>query len=102
MSRAVRVGTAVAFFATLSLPLRKSKQIASLNGYFHCYCLYCGGPFEFPEHGLAQQAPCPHCHNLTTLYDVCRPASGLGVRRENGCVAAYEFGGGNRCTADQL
>src|SRR5262249_9797379 len=30
------------------------------------------------------------------------PRSGPGLRRENGCVTAHEFGGGNRCTADQL
>src|SRR5262249_51242386 len=30
------------------------------------------------------------------------PRSGLGLRRESGCVAASEFGGGNRRSADQL
>src|SRR5262245_23319291 len=37
-----------------------------------------------------------------SIRALCSRMSGLCLRSENGCVAAHEFGSGNRCTADQL
>ena len=36
------------------------------------------------------------------VQPVFTPRSGLGLRHESSCVAAGEFGGGNRRSADQL
>ena len=46
-----------------------------------------------------------HCpKGSSSIQDIIRedPHLGFGLRRESGCMAADEFGNGNRCTADQL
>src|SRR5262245_52459921 len=36
--------------------------------FLKCPCHQCGGPIEFPAHGIGVAAVCPHCGQKTTLF----------------------------------
>src|SRR5262245_45143665 len=36
--------------------------------FLKCPCHKCGGPIEFPAHGIGIAAICPHCGQKTTLF----------------------------------
>jgi hypothetical protein len=40
----------------------------SQTQHLKCPCQQCGGPIEFPAHGLGLVIDCPHCGNQTTLW----------------------------------
>ena len=41
--------------------------------YLKCSCQNCAGHIEFPENGLGQTVPCPHCSQPTTLAQTVLP-----------------------------
>jgi hypothetical protein len=72
-----------------------SKAVGAAPGYVICSCNSCDGHIEFPEDGVGQTIPCPHCGLDTTLFkpvgasvaptarELKMPQSNIAVRLEN-------------------
>jgi S-DNA-T family DNA segregation ATPase FtsK/SpoIIIE len=60
-----------------------SKAVGAAPDYVTCPCNNCNGHIEFPESGVGQTVPCPHCGLDTTLFKPVAASIALTPRQRS-------------------